>query len=115
MNIYTWTAPRRYGFIAQIFLTLAWIVLLGMMIWVQATGKTIHPMVFIAAIVCLVFSGIITIALSQAIPGYWEDLETLHALQDEAMKARQEYETARDTLIKATLKEDYPTGEPTYD
>jgi len=115
MKIYKWTAPRLYGLIANILLSLAWIAMLFFLIWSSATKQPIPAVIFIIGFVSMLGSGILTIALSTAVPAYWEDLDTLAELQDEARQARQEYETARDTLIKATLKEDYPTGEPSYD
>jgi uncharacterized membrane protein (DUF106 family) len=115
MKIYNWTAPRLYGFIANILLVISWIAMLFFLTWSTAVQKPVPIIIFIIAAVAIIGSGIITIALSTAVPAYWEDLETLAELQEEARQARREYETARDTLIKATLQEDYPTGEPSYD
>ena len=115
MKIYKWTAPRLYGLIANILLSIAWIAMLFFLTWSTAMKQPVPVVVFIIGVVAFLGSGIITFALSTAVPAYWEDLDTLAELQEEARQARQEYETARDTLIKATLKEDYPTGEPSYD
>jgi len=115
MKIYKWTAPRLYGLIANVLLTVSWIAMLFFLTWSTAMKQPVPVIVFIIGAVAFLGSGIITFALSTAAPAYWEDLDTLAELQEDARKARLEYETARDTLIKATLQQHYPTGEPSYD
>ena len=114
MQIFNMSAPRTYGLMAHVLLTVSWVILFASLIWIQGTGKTIHPMLVVFAFCCLAFSGIITVAMSQAIPEYWEDLEDLNELKEEARQAIQRYDRAKEELIKSTLKEDYPTGEPVY-
>lgn len=108
------STSRAYGLLAHVLLTVSWVILFASLIWIQGTGKTIHPMLIVFAICCLAFSGIITIAMSQAIPEYWEDLEDLTELKEDARQAIQRYDRAKEELTKSILKEDYPTGEPVY-
>lgn len=114
MQIFNLSVPRAYGLLAHVLLTVSWVILFASLLWIQGTGKTIHPMMVILAICCLAVSGILTIAMSQAIPEYWEDLEDITELKEETRQAIQRYERAKEELIKSTLKEDYPIGDPTY-
>jgi hypothetical protein len=115
MKIFKWTAPRAYGLTANIMLSIAWVAMFFFLVWTAGTGRPVPGITFIIGFVSMLGSGIITVALSTTVPEYWEELDHLMVLQDEATKARQEYESAKDLLIKATLKEDYPLGEPSYD
>ena len=112
MKIYNWSAPRMYGFISNVLLTVAWVTMTIFLGWCVMTNCLIPSIVFGISLIALISSVIITIALSTAVPAYWEDLDRLTELQEDARLARLKYEKAQDILIKTILKEDYPTEEP---
>jgi len=106
--------PRIYGLLAQVLLTIAWVALFFTMIWFQGTGRPVHPLIFIIALISIIGSGIVTFAMATALPEYWNSLEEVVELKDELQKAITGYDQAKEELAKHILKEDYPQGEPTY-
>jgi hypothetical protein len=70
MKIYNWTAPRLYGFIANILLVISWIAMLFFLTWSTAVQNPVQIIIFIIAAVAIIGCGIITIALSTAVPAY---------------------------------------------